>query len=374
MKTVEAQTLTSLSPVLPSGSTQPTTTKQPATTKQLFKEIKTKLTDSPTGGPDTDLIKAIDDVKKNAKDIYNFAYKKIQNYQKELDKIATELEEGVKNKGIFGPGINALVVRPIVKLIRSLVSLDPLLVVDQLNDNSIFNFYDLLDNMNVIPEGNQYLQTISNFYDWIQVIADLKPFVFGGEVDPYTYIEAATDLAYALKESTIVGQIPSLDVFNASLMSAYIMSKAGAPIARYMGNPQGGLKLFGFEPEKNKTKITEFIDKHYADLNKEINNAIISGNTKAYEILNTIGNKFPWVKTFSEKSNLNANEMYLMEHTRDIIINKLKIYNIVYRAFKTFKNGQKWGVIRAQVNWDTLSQGDKQFINTLVENFKKTNL
>lgn len=374
MKTVEAQGLMSLSPVLPSSSTnQPATTKQP-TTKQLFKKFKTKLTDSPTGSPDTDLIKALDDVKKNAKDIYNFAYKKIQNYQKELDKIATELEQGVKNKGFLGEGINAVVVRPIVKLIRSLVSLDPLLVVDQLNDNSIFNIYDILDNANVIPEGNTYLQTISNFYDWIQVVADLKPFVFGGEVDPYTYIEAATDLAYALKESTIAGQIPSLDVFQASLMSAYLMSKAGAPIARYLGNPKGGLKLFGFQPESDKTKITEFIDKHYADLNKEINNAIIAGNTKAYEILNSIGNKFPWVKTFSEKSNLNANEMYLMEHTRDIIINKLKIYNIVYRAFKTFKNGQKWGVIRAQVNWDTLSQNDKQFINALVENFKKTNL
>ena len=374
MKTVEAQTLTSLSPVLPSGSTKkPATTKQP-NTKQLFKEFKTKLTDSPTGSPDTDLIKAIDDIKKSAKDIYKFAYKKIQDYQKELDKIATQLEEGVKNKGFFGEGINAVVVRPIVKLIRSLVSVDPLLVVDQLNDNSIFNIYDLLDNANVIPEGNQYLQTISNFYDWIQVVADLKPFVFGGEVDPYTYIEAATDLAYALKESTIVGQIPSLDVFNASLMSAYIMSKAGAPIARYMGNPKGGLKLFGFQPEADKTKITEFIDKHYADLNKEINNAIIAGNTKANEILNTIGNKFPWVKTFSEKSDLSATELYLMEHTKDIIINKLKIYNIVYRAFKTFKNGQKWGVIRAQVNWGTLSQSDKQFINALVENFKKTNL
>ena len=75
MKTVEAQGLMSLSPVLPSSSTnQPATTKQP-TTKQLFKKFKTKLTDSPTGSTDTDLIKALDDVKKNAKDIYNFAYK-----------------------------------------------------------------------------------------------------------------------------------------------------------------------------------------------------------------------------------------------------------------------------------------------------------
>lgn len=333
-----------------------------------------KLTDSPTGNPDTDLQKVINDIKKNAKEIYNFAYKKIENYQNKLDKIAIALEESVDNKGIIGQGINSVIVRPIVRFLKSLVTLNPDQVAEQLSNNSIFNIYDLLDNANIIPEGSPYLQTISNFYDWVQVYTDIKPFVLKKETDLYSYIEAATDLAFALKESTIAGQIPSLDILNTSLMSAYIFSKAGAPLARYFGNPKGGLKIFGFEPERDQTKITKFFEDYQDNVNKEVNKAIVDGNTKVIEILNTIGNKFPWVKSFSSKSNLSANEMYLMENTKDIIINKLKIYNIVFRAFKTFKNGQKWGVIRAQLNWNSLPQHDKEFTNSLVENFKKTNL
>lgn len=333
-----------------------------------------KLTDSATGSPDADLQKAINDIKKNAKQIFELAKTKIASYQKELDKIAITLEEGVDKKGLIGQGVNAVVIRPIVRFLKSLVTLNPDQVAEQLSENSIFNIYDFLDNTNVIPEGNPYLQTISNFYDWVQVYNDIKPFVLKKETDPYSYIEAATDLAYALKESTIAGQIPLLDVLNTSLMSAYIFSKAGAPLARYLGNPKGGLKLFGFEPERDKTKITKYFEDYQNEVNQEINKAIIEGNTKVIEILNTIGNKFPWVKSFSSKTEPTANEMYLMEHTKDVIFNKLKIYNIVFRAFKTFKNGQKWGVIRAQVNWDILPKQDKEFVNSLVENFKRTNL
>lgn len=333
-----------------------------------------KLTDSSTGNPDTDLQKIISDIKKNAKEIYNIANNKIASYQKEIDKIAIALEENVDKKGLVGQGINAVIVRPIVRFLKSLVTLNPDQVAEQLGDNSIFNIYDILDNANLIPEGSPYLQTISNFYDWVQVYNDIKPFLLKKETDPYSYIEAATDLAFALKESTIAGQIPSLDVLNASLMSAYIFSKAGAPLARYFGNPKGGLKIFGFEPERDQTKITKFFEDYKDSVDKEINKAIIEGNTKVIEILSTISNKFSWVKSFSNKTNLSANEMYLMENTKDIIINKLKIYNIIYRAFKTFKNGQKWGVIRAQVNWDNLPQQDKEFVNALVENFKRTNL
>lgn len=332
-----------------------------------------RITDSPTGSPDADLQKAINDVKKNAKQIFELAKTKIASYQKELDKIAITLEEGVDKKGLIGQGINAVVVRPIVRFLKSLVSLSPDEVAETLNNNSIFNIYDILDNINAIPEGSPSLQTISNFYDWIQVYNDIKNLI-NKETDPYHYIEAATDLAYALKESTIAGQIPSLDVFNASLMSAYIFSKAGAPIARYLGNPKGGLKLFGFEPERDKTKITKYFEDYQNEVHQEINKAIVEGNTKVIEILNIIGNKFPWIKSFSSKTEPTANEMYLMENTKDVIFNKLKIYNTILRTFKTFKNGQRWGVIRAQVNWDNLPKQDKEFVNSLVENFKRTNL
>ena len=333
-----------------------------------------KLTDSATGSPDADLQKVINDIKNNAKEIYDFAYKKIASYQKQIDKIAITAEQYIDSKGLIGQGINAVVIRPVVRFLKSLATLNPDQVAEQLSENSIFNIYDLLDNSNVIPEGSPYLQTISNFYDWVQVYNDIKPFVLKKETDPYSYIEAATDLAFALKESTIAGQIPSLDVLNTSLMSAYIFSKAGAPLARYLGNPKGGLKLFGFEPERDKTKITKYFEDYQNEVSQEINKAIIEGNTKVIEIINTIGNKFPWVKSFSSKTEPTANEMYLMEHTKDVIFNKLKIYNIVFRAFKTFKNGQKWGVIRAQLNWESLPQKDKEFVNTLVQNFKKTNL
>jgi hypothetical protein len=333
-----------------------------------------KITDSPTGSPDADLQKAINDVKKNAKQIFELAKTKIASYQKELDKIAITLEEGVDKKGLIGQGINAVVVRPIVRFLKSLVTLNPDQVAEQLSENSIFNIYDLLDNANIIPEGSPYLQTISNFYDWVQVYNDIKPFLLKKETDPYSYIEAATDLSFALKESTIAGQIPSLDVLNTSLMSAYIFSKAGAPIARYLGNPKGGLKLFGFEPERDKTKITKYFEDYQNEVHQEINKAIIEGNTKVIEILNIIGNKFPWIKSFSSKTEPTANEMYLMENTKDVIFDKLKIYNTILRTFKTFKNGQRWPIIKAQLNWDSLSQQDKEFVNSLIENFKKTNL
>lgn len=331
------------------------------------------LTDSPTGNPDTDLKKAIDDIKKDALGIYNLALKKVANYQKELDKIANELEQGIKNKGILGVMTNALVARPIIKIIKSLVSLNPSEVADQLSENTLLNVYDFLDNSNVIPE-DAYLQTISNFYDWVQVLADIKPFLNNKTVDPYNYIEAATDLLYALKESTVVGQIPQVDVLNSSLMSAWMFSKVGAPFVRYKGNPKGGLKIIGLPLEEDKTKITKVFSDFNNSVNKEINDAILNGKTKTFEIVNELANKFSWVKTFLEKSDLSANELYLMEHTKDIIINKLKIYNIVLRTFKTFKNGQKWGIIKAQVNWDALSQQDKEFVNALIERFKKTNL
>ena len=343
------------------------------TEAQLATTTMRSITDSPTGSPDADLQKAINDIKKNAKQIFEHAKTKIASYQKQLDKIAISLEEGVDKKGFIGQGINAIVVRPIVTFLKSLVSLSPDEIAETLNNNSILNMYDILDNINAIPEGSPNLQTISNFYDWIQVYNDIKNLI-NKETDPYHYIEAATDLAYALKESTIAGQIPSLDVFNDSLMAAYFFSKAGAPIARYLGNPKGGLKIFGFEPERDKTKITKYFEDYQNEVNQEINKAIIEGNTKVIEILNIIGNKFPWVKSFSSKKNLSANEMYLMEHTKDVIFNKLKIYNTISRTFKTFKNGQRWPIIKAQLNWDSLSQQDKEFVNSLIENFKKTNL
>ena len=157
-------------------------------------------------------------------------------------------------------------------------------------------------------------------------------------------------------------------------MSAYIFSKAGAPTARYLGNPKGGLKLFGFEPEKDNTKITKYFEDYQNEVNKEINEAIIEGNTKVIEILNIIRNKFPWVKSFSSKKEPTANEMYLMENTKDVIFNKLKIYNTILRTFRSFKNSQRWPIIKSQLNWDSLSQQDKEFVNSLIENFKKTNL
>lgn len=344
------------------------------TEAQLATTMMRKITDSPTGSPDADLQKAINDIKKNAKQIFEFSKTKIASYQKELDKIAITLEKGVDKKGLVGQGINAVIVRPIVTLLKSLVSLSPDEVAETLNSNSIFNIYDILDNFNAIPEGSPYLQTISNFYDWIQVYNHIKNLINNNNVDPYHYIEAATDLSYALKESTIVGQIPSLDVLNSSLMSAYIFSKAGAPIARYLGNPKEGLKLFGFQPERDKTKITEYFEDYKNDVNKEINKAIIEGNTKVFEILNVLGKKFAWIKSFSNKKDLTANEMYLMENTKDVIFNRLKIYNTILRTFKTFKNGQRWPLIKAQLSWDSLSQQDKEFVNSLIENFKKTNL
>jgi len=333
-----------------------------------------KLTDSATGSPDADLQKAINDIKKNAKQIFELAKTKITSYQKELDKIALTLEEGVDKKGLIGQGINAVVIRPVVRFLKSLVTLNPDQVAEQLSENPIFNIYDLLDNANIIPEGSPFLQTISNFYDWVQVYNDIKPFILKKETDPYHYIEAATDLIFALKESTIAGQIPSLDVLNTSLMSAYIFSKAGAPTARYLGNPKGGLKLFGFEPEKDNTKITKYFEDYQNEVNKEINKAIIEGNTKVFEILNILGKKFAWVKSFSNKKDLTANEMYLMENTKDVIFNRLKIYNTILSTFKRFDYVQRWPIIKKQLNWDSLPQQDKEFVNSLIENFKKTNL
>ena len=343
-------------------------------TEAQFDKIMRNVTDSPTGYPDADLQKAVDDIKKNAKQIFEFAKVKISSYQKQLDKIAIQLEEGVDKKGLIGQGVNAVILRPIVNFLKSLVYLNPDQVAEQLSNNSIFNIYDILDNLNIVPEGNPHLQLISNFYDFVQVYTDMKPFIYKQETDPYSYIEAATDLLYALKESSIAGQIPSLDVFSVSLMSAYIFSKAGAPIARYLGNPKGGLKLFGFEPERDKTKITKYFEDYQNEVNKEIDKAIIEGNTKVIEILNIIGNKFPWVKSFSNKTKPTANEMYLMENTKDVIFSKLKIYNTILRTFKTFKNGQRWPIIKAQLNWDSLPQNDKIFVYQIIEQIKKTNL
>ncbi len=331
-------------------------------------------TPSSTGYLDSDLKKAIDDIKKNSKQILEFAKSQIASYQKQLDKMAIAAEESIDSKGLIAKGLNFFIGIPVIKFIKSLVYLNPDQVAEQLSENPIFNIYDLLDNANIIPEGSPFLLLISNFYDWVQVYNDIKPFIQKKETDPYNYIEAATDLLYALKESNIAGQIPSLDVLNASLMSAYIFSKAGAPAARYLGNPKGGLKLFGFEPKKDQTKITKYFEDYQNEVNKEINKAIIEGNTKVFEILKVLGEKFAWVKSFSNKKDLTANEMYLMENTKDVIFNRLKIYNTILRTFKTFKNVQRWPIIKGQLNWDSLSQQDREFVNSLIENFKKTNL
>jgi hypothetical protein len=187
-----------------------------------------------TPSSSADLKTAIDEIKKNAKQILEFAKSQITSYQKQLDKLAIAAEEYMKSKGFIGEFANAIAARPIINFLKSLVYLNPDQVAEQLSENPIFNIYDLLDNANIIPEGSPYLQTISNFYDWVQVYNDIKPFILKKETDPYHYIEAATDLIFALKESTIAGQIPSLDVLNTSLMSAYIFYKAGAPTATYL--------------------------------------------------------------------------------------------------------------------------------------------
>lgn len=353
MKTVRAQTLKSYSPSNYSNSFPGTS----------------------TGNTDTDFKNAVQSIKKHVKEIYNLAYKKIEEHQKKVDGIAKECESFISKRGLPGTIANALVARPAINMLKSLATLNPIQVVEQLNDNTIFSIYDILDNANLIPEGNKYLQTISNFYDWVQVLNGILPFIRKEETDPYHYIELTTDLIYALKELPIAEQIPSMDVLNVSLMSAYLFSKVGAPTARYLGDKRRGLKIFGFPLEKDQTKITDLFDKHFDNINKEINNAILNGKTKSFEILNDLGTKFPWVKTFQEKSNLTNNELYLMEHTRDLIIKKLKIYNIVSLNFKNLKDTNfKWTGIRFMTNWDQLDQNDKEFVNGLVERYKKTNL
>lgn len=331
-------------------------------------------TPSSTGFTDDDLKKAVNEIKKNAKGIYKLAEDNIKKYQKELDKIAIDLEKGIKNKGITGQVINAIAAKPIITFIKSLVSLDPSEVVEQLVDNAIFNLYDVVDNFNLIPEGDRYLKMISNFYDWVQVFHDVKPFIEGKDRDPYHVIEAATDLLYALKELSIAGQMPSLDVFNASLMSAYLMSKVAAPVTRYYADPKSGLKILGIQPKSNKNKVTEYFEDYQKQVETEINQAIIEGKTKGPEILEKIGKIFPWVNSFSNKTDLSANEMYLMEHTRDIIIRKQKIYSTILRIFNTFKDGQRWPLVKAQLNWETLSQNDKTFVYQIIEQMKRTNL
>ncbi len=325
-------------------------------------------------GQDTDLQKEINNIRNNALSIYEFAYKRIKNNQKKLDSFVFNIEESVKKKGIAGQITNALLIRPVIRLIKSFVSLDPNQLADQVVDNTLLSFYDLLDNFNLIPEGNNIIQLLSNTYDWLQVIVDLRP-ILKKEADPYSYIEAATDFIYAAKESQIAGQIPSLDVFNASIMSAYLMSKIAAPAVRYKGDPRSGLKILGLELEKNENKITELFQNYFDNINKEINNAILNGNTKSYEVLNELAKKFSWVKAFSEKSNLTANELYLMEETKDIIINKLKLYNIVLLNFNKLKGiNFKWTPIKFLSNWNSLPQHDKEFVNSLVEKFKKQNI
>ncbi len=134
------------------------------------------------------------------------------------------------------------------------------------------------------------------------------------------------------------------------------------------------MKLFGFEPEKDNTKITKYFEDYQNEVNKEINKAIIEGNTKVFEILNILGKKFAWVKSFSNKKDLTANEMYLMENTKDVIFNRLKIYNTILSTFKKFDYIQRWPIIKKQLNWETLSQNDKTFVYQIIEQLKRTNL
>ena len=147
-------------------------------------KVESQLAWSTPPSSSDDLKKAIDDIKKNAKQILEFAKSQIISYQKQIDKLAIAAEEYMQSKGFIGEWVNAIAARPIIKFLKSLALLNPDQIVEQLSENTIFNIYDFLDNANLIPEGGRYIQILSNFYDWVQVYNDLKPFLKKEITDP----------------------------------------------------------------------------------------------------------------------------------------------------------------------------------------------